>query len=59
MHPTRDAPSRLHWNVELASLEANVKEALVDVEVAGGPDVIVVSGGVVSPAGGVVSTVHA
>jgi hypothetical protein len=42
----------------LASLEANAKEALVDVDVAGGPDVIVVSGGVVSPAGGVVSTVH-
>ena len=58
MHGTRDAPSRLHWNVELASLEVNAKEGLVDVDVAGGPDVIVVSGGVVSPAGGVVPTVH-
>ena len=58
VHATRGAPSRLHWNVELGSLEVNAKDALFDVDVAGGPDVIVVSGGVVSPAGGVVSTVH-
>ena len=58
MHATRDAPFRAHWNVELASLEVNAKEALVDVDVTVGPDVIVVSGGEVSPAGGVVSTVH-
>jgi hypothetical protein len=49
VHATRGAPSRLHWNVEFASLEVNAKEALVDVDVAGGPDVIVVSGAVVSP----------
>jgi hypothetical protein len=55
---TRGAPFRLHWNVEFASLEVNEKEALVDVDDAGGPDVIVVSGGVVSPTGGVVATVH-
>jgi hypothetical protein len=58
VHATRGAPSRLHWNVEFASLEVNAKEAMVDVDVAGGPDVIDVSGGVVSPAGGVVSTVY-
>ena len=58
MQATRDAPFRLHWKVEVASLEVNAKEALADVDVAGGPDVIVVSGGVVSPAGGAVSTVH-
>ena len=58
MQATRGAPSRLHWNVEFASLEVNEKEPLVDVVVSGGPDVIVVSGGVVSPAGGVVATVH-
>ena len=51
MHATCGAPSRLHWNVEPASVEVNSKEALVDVDVdaSGGPDVIVVSGGVVSP----------
>lgn len=58
MHATRDPPSRLHWKVEFASLEVNAKEALVDVVVAGGPEVIVVSGGVVSDGGGVVPTVH-
>jgi hypothetical protein len=42
--------------VEPESLDANAKEALVDVTVPVGPDEIVVSGGVVS-AGGVVSTV--
>lgn len=58
VHAVREAPSRLHWNVELASLEVKAKEALVDVDVAGGPDVIVVSGGVVSAGGAVVCTVH-
>lgn len=50
--------SRLHWNVELASFELKAKEALVAVVVVGGPDVMVVSGGVASPGGGVVFTVH-
>ena len=58
MQAARGAPSRLHWNVELASLELKAKEALVDVVDAGGPDVMVVSGAVVSPDGGAVLTVH-
>lgn len=42
------APSRLHWNVEPASLELKLKLAEVELVTAGGADVIVVSGGAVS-----------
>ena len=45
-------PSRRHSNVDPASLEEKVKEALVLVVVPDGPSPIVVSGGVLS-AGGV------
>jgi hypothetical protein len=45
-------PSRRHSNVDPASLEEKVKDALVLVVVPDGPSTIVVSGGVVS-AGGV------
>jgi hypothetical protein len=44
--------SRRHWNVDPASLEEKVKEALLLVVVPDGPAAIMVSGGVVS-AGGV------
>ena len=50
LHVAKAAPSRLQANVEPVSLELNVKEALAVVTVPVGPPVIVVSGGVVSPA---------
>jgi hypothetical protein len=52
LHAANAAPSRLHWNVAGSEAE-NWKVAEEDVVVAGGPEVIVVSGGVVS--GGLVS----
>ena len=56
MQAANAAPSRAHWKVEPASLEENVNVALVLVVVEGGPELIVVSGGVVS--GGPEPTVH-
>jgi hypothetical protein len=50
------APSRAHWKVEPASFDENANVALVLVVVEGGPESIVVSGGVVS--GGPEPTVH-
>jgi hypothetical protein len=47
------APSRRHSNVEPDSVEVKPNEASVDVTVPLGPLVIAVSGGVVSPGGGV------
>jgi hypothetical protein len=45
---TKAAPSSKHWNVDPASLAVNAKLALVLVTVPLGPEVMVVSGGVVS-----------
>ena len=45
-------PSRLHWKLELASLDWNSKLAFLLFVFFAGALVIVVSGGVVSPAGG-------
>ena len=50
------APSRAHWNVP-ASFDEKVNVALVLVVVEGGPESIVVSGGVVS-SGGPEPTLH-
>ncbi len=44
----KEPPSRLHRNVLLLSLETNLKVALVLVVVRWGPEVIVVSGNVLS-----------
>ena len=40
-----EAPSRLHWNVDPASLDVKLKLAEVEFVAVGGADVIVVSGG--------------
>ena len=60
MHVAQAPPSSLHWKVEPASLEVNAKDAVVAEVVPVWPEVIVVSGAVVSAGGGVeVSTVNA
>lgn len=48
MHPAQLLESKRHWNVAPASLAENPKVAEVVVTVPVGPEVIVVSGGVVS-----------
>ena len=59
MHAFQLPLSRLHWNVEPASLELKANEALLVVIVPEGPPSSVVSGAVVSAGGaGVVSTVN-
>ena len=51
VHAAQAPESSWHWNVEPLSLEANVKVGVLSVVVPVGPDVIVVFGAVVSPAG--------
>ena len=46
MQAAKAAPSRLHWNVEPASVDVKLKLADVELLTAGGADVIVVSGAV-------------
>ena len=46
MHAPKGAPSRLHWNVDPASLELKLKLGPVTFEGFAGADVIVVSGAV-------------
>ena len=48
VHAANAAESKRHWNVLPASLELNVKLAVVAVVTAAGPPVMVVSGGVMS-----------
>lgn len=48
MQEPNAAPSRAHWKVEPGSFDENVNVALVLVVAEGGPESIVVSGGVVS-----------
>ena len=50
MHDAQVPPSRRHSNVEPASVAVNASDAAVDVVEPDGPDVIDVSGGVVSAA---------
>ncbi len=54
VHALHAPPSRRHWNVEPASLDVNEKLADGEVTVPDGPEVIVVSGGVVSAGGAIV-----
>lgn len=53
MQDANPPASSWHWNVELASLEENVKLAELVLTVPDGPEPIVVSGGVTSGGGGV------
>jgi hypothetical protein len=53
-----DPESSLHWKVEPLSFAEKEKLAVVAVEVAAGPEVIVVSGAVVSAGGAGASTVQ-
>ena len=54
VHAVKVAPSSEHWNVEPDSLAEKANVALVEFVLALGPDVIVVSGGVVSAASWIV-----
>ena len=56
MQPPHAPASSRHWNVEPVSDEVNAKLAELEVTVPDGPELIVVSGGVVS--GGGTFTVH-
>jgi hypothetical protein len=52
VHAAKAAASIRHWNVEPDSVAVNANDALADDVEPLGPDVIVVSGGVVSVGGG-------
>jgi hypothetical protein len=58
VQPTQDPESSLHWKVEPLSVALKPRLALVEVVVAGGLEVIVVLGAVVSPGGTTASTVQ-
>jgi hypothetical protein len=48
VHTANGPASSEHWNVEPASLDENVNDALVEIVVEGGPESMLVLGGVVS-----------
>jgi hypothetical protein len=53
VQPAQDPESSEHWKVEPLSLELKSRLALVEAVVPAGPELIVVSGAVVSAGGGV------